>query len=118
MSYCRFSSDQFRSDVYVYDHVGGWVQIHVAGNRLTSNEPRPTDSWGEEMSAWLDRAKREPITLDHAGEEFQFNDHGEAADMLVTLRVLGYYVPQYAIEGLRAAAAMAPTAATTGEAEK
>jgi hypothetical protein len=34
MSYCRFSSDNFMSDVYVYeDCMGGWT-THVAGNRL------------------------------------------------------------------------------------
>lgn len=34
MSYCRFSSDNFMSDVYVYaDADGGWT-THVAGNRL------------------------------------------------------------------------------------
>jgi hypothetical protein len=34
MSYCRFSSDNFRSDVYVYEHVDGGYTTHVAGNRL------------------------------------------------------------------------------------
>lgn len=34
MSYCRWSSDNFMSDVYVYeDCYGGWT-THVAGNRL------------------------------------------------------------------------------------
>lgn len=34
MSYCRFSSDNFWSDVYVYEDVlGGWT-THVAGSRL------------------------------------------------------------------------------------
>mgnify|MGYP000935111319 FL=1 len=33
MSYCRFSSDNFRCDVYVYeDCYGGWT-THVAGRR-------------------------------------------------------------------------------------
>ncbi len=33
MSYCRFSSDNYRSDVYVYEHCDGGFMIHVAGNK-------------------------------------------------------------------------------------
>lgn len=33
MSYCRFSSDNWRSDVYVYEDVGGGWTTHVAGRR-------------------------------------------------------------------------------------
>jgi hypothetical protein len=31
VSYCRFSSDNWRSDVYVYEHVAGGWTTHVAG---------------------------------------------------------------------------------------
>lgn len=34
MSYCRWSSDNFSSDVYVYENCGGGCTTHVAGNRL------------------------------------------------------------------------------------
>lgn len=34
MSYCRFSSDNFKSDVYVYESVDDCFYTHVAGNRL------------------------------------------------------------------------------------
>lgn len=33
MSYCRFSSDNGRSDVYVYEHVHGGFTTHVAGRK-------------------------------------------------------------------------------------
>ena len=33
MSYCRFSSMNWRSDVYVYEHVAGGFTTHVAGRR-------------------------------------------------------------------------------------
>lgn len=33
MSYCRFSCDNFRSDVYVYESCGGGYVTHVADNR-------------------------------------------------------------------------------------
>jgi hypothetical protein len=34
MSYCRFSSDNYRSDVYVYSNGEESYHTHVAGNRL------------------------------------------------------------------------------------
>jgi len=34
MSYCRFSPDNFRCDVYVYEHVDGGYTTHVAGSRF------------------------------------------------------------------------------------
>lgn len=33
MSYCRFSSDNFKSDAYVYEDCYGGFTTHVAGNR-------------------------------------------------------------------------------------
>lgn len=33
MSYCRFSSDNWRSDVYVYEHCDGGFVTHVAGRK-------------------------------------------------------------------------------------
>lgn len=85
MSYCRFGSDQFRCDVYVYESVGDFWAIHVAGNRLVSEEPRPDpppSDWyaqGESgvaafmaadkaMDEWMERATREEIALPYAGE--------------------------------------------------
>lgn len=41
MSYCRFSSDDYQCDVYVYqDGNGGWT-THVAGSRYLFKEPLP-----------------------------------------------------------------------------
>lgn len=33
MSYCRFSSDNWKSDIYCYEHCGGGFTTHVAGNK-------------------------------------------------------------------------------------
>lgn len=41
MSYCRFSTDDYQCDVYVYEDVGGWWSTHVAGNRPVYAEPLP-----------------------------------------------------------------------------
>jgi hypothetical protein len=116
MSYCRWSTDQFRSDVYCYEAGHGFV-IHVAANRLVSDQPRPerkTDgvSWDDPrwvdlsledwnaLDAWCKAARREPITLEHAGEELVERTAGECADRLRYLRGLGYCVPQQALEAL------------------
>ena len=34
MSYCRWSSDDFQCDVYVYESVAGGFVTHVAANRV------------------------------------------------------------------------------------
>lgn len=38
MSYCRFSTDDFRSDIYCYESIEGY-QIHVAAFRYVLAEP-------------------------------------------------------------------------------
>jgi hypothetical protein len=35
MSYCRFSSDNWKSDVYTYEHCDGGFVTHVAGRKRT-----------------------------------------------------------------------------------
>jgi len=82
MAYCRWSSDNFQSDVYVYEDIDGTWITHVAGSRIVGEV-------------------REKITLPHAGETFSDAGPGEAAETLLRLRSLGYYVPVYAIEALR-----------------
>jgi hypothetical protein len=117
VSYCRFSSDDFRSDVYVYDSVlGGW-QVHVASRRHANAAPRPEypDGWhraGETgielfmahtkaMNAWLEAAEMVPIGLPRDGESQLLGSPGEAADMLQELKDMGYIVPDGVIDTLR-----------------
>jgi hypothetical protein len=117
VSYCRFSSDDFRSDVYVYaDSGGGWT-TNVAGNRLVFDQPLPpevelpTNSDGERFAAWaerhrivrsmIDRAERVYIGLPYDGECFNDPSPGACADRLEMLQRAGYTVPQYAIDALR-----------------
>jgi hypothetical protein len=115
MSYCRWSSDDFQCDVYVYDGGGGWT-THVAGNRPVGAVPptppkRNDPAWPREFlaahqaqMAFLETCERVAITLPHAGESFHDDTPGECADRLEMLRALGYKVPQYAIDELRAEA--------------
>jgi hypothetical protein len=34
MSYCRWSSDNYNCDLYCFEHVDGYYQTYVAGNRV------------------------------------------------------------------------------------
>ena len=110
MSYCRFSSDDWQSDIYCYEHVDGFIAIHVAGSRhIIEDMPPPIDyesdkkGWIErqlKISDSLDSSKMEPIGLPHDGESYSLKTHQEAADKLKELKKIGYNVPEYAIEAL------------------
>lgn len=125
MSYCRWSSDNFECDVYVYEHVdGGWT-THVAGNRHVGDCPkvdlvslmagyqdadeaekhRRAVLMAEQQKAqheFLSACERRPIGLSRDGETFSSPTPGACADLLEDLMAEGYNVPQYAIEELRA----------------
>lgn len=113
MSYCRWSSDDFQCDVYVYESVGGGFVTNVAGMRVVFEEPLPQpvpfdkdhlDAFlarHDQVLAMVDAATREPIGLPYDGEDFVDPDAGTCADRLEALRRIGYRVPDYAIEALR-----------------
>lgn len=117
MSYCRWSTDDYQCDVYVYEHVGGWWQIHVASNRRTPKEPFPpkvkfTDGGTEQewkqwhdrantVSDMLDSAERKRIGLSCDGANFQCGTPGQCAEVLKMLKDEGYNVPQDVIDILR-----------------
>lgn len=125
MSYCRWSDDDYRCDVYVYHDVGGWWQTYVAGRRHVFDPPPPLPedvdmATDEGLGLWMERhlevgrrvrrAEVVDIDLPEAGESFRHFTPGESADNLERLRGLGYHVPQYAIDELRDEEAEAPHA--------
>lgn len=124
MSYCRWSSDAFQCDVYVYeDASGGWT-THVAGRRVKHAPPESLtsmkvtastalDYWAA-LDAWRgslpkdehgDIADSEYLALKdigpEAGESYNDPTPSECADRLEGLRAKGFNVPQYAIDALR-----------------
>lgn len=109
MSYCRWSSDNWKSDLYVYESDSGF-EIHVAANRTIGDAPEVPDlitgdpgEWliaYKAQMAWLDEAQRIKIDLPYAGESFTEDTAEEAVERLKALQELGYHVPQYAIEEL------------------
>lgn len=107
MSYCRFSSDNWQSDIYCYESVCGGYQIHVAARRidrhLTPLDTRSVDKWMEShevQMAELDECERAPIGLPYDGESFNLGDAEECLSMLNHLADTGYNVPQVAIDAI------------------
>jgi len=117
MSYCRFSSDDWQSDVYAWEDIDGSWHTEVAYRHWAWDVPLPdpvaTDS-GDDFEAFFERMGE--ITRMHdvegnghwidlpepeGGRSFRHGTPGECADNLEHLRELGYQVPQNAIDALR-----------------
>jgi hypothetical protein len=118
MSYCRFSADNYRCDLYIYDHYAGGITIHVAGSRYVADTPIPEipDGWHklppDEMkaawdaqAAWIKAARMEPINLPHAGATFNNLDPDQAVERVKDLRRLGYNFPDFVLTALEDEAA-------------
>lgn len=110
MSYCRWGSDNWKSDIYCYEGVNGKIHIHVAANRRLNvpeanwTEDKTIEQYMEELriqSKYLETAELIPIGLAWDGESFECDDYQEALDVLLNLQDYGYYVPQFAIKCLK-----------------
>lgn len=110
MSYCRFSTDDFRCDLYCYVSGGGYVTM-VAHSRHVFAEPLPRrvsmDSTArylardEKVMKMVENAKLVPIGLKYDGQSFVDQN---LEDFLVTLRMLkkaGYRFPKYLIPSVK-----------------
>lgn len=111
MSYCRFSSDNFQSEVYAYESSQGFI-IHVASRRHVGEIPHLPDllavspeefmrAYHAQMDALRD-CKSVPINLPHDGATFICDDLEGMITKLLMLREMGYYVPESALERARA----------------
>lgn len=109
MSYCRWSSDDYQCDIYVYEGMNGWV-THVAAKRYVFTEPLPPLVPVDDIHAWIHRhlevskllksANLGPIGLPHDGQTFVDASPGECAQRLTKLRSLGYRCPKTVIDEL------------------
>ena len=106
MAYCRFSSENFRCDVYVYSSVYGYT-THVASNRVLGDIPEvpspliDIDSFlqaHQAQHAFLETASREPIGLTRDGESFDDPDLESLIERLISLRDEGYNVPSWVFD--------------------
>jgi hypothetical protein len=107
MSYCRFSSDDFRCDLYVYEAGEGFV-VHVANTRVLGDVPPspditavPAQEFADAVNAqikFLGMAKRQPIGLPCDGEIYVEETLGDLYDRLIILRDMGYRFPDDVLE--------------------
>lgn len=102
MSYCRFSSDNWKCDLYCWEG-GGW-HTHVAGNRIVGEVPGvPHFTADVDRDAWtiahdvqmkfLNGCERTEIDLLHAGDTFLDETLEGFEKTLLMLRALGYRFP-------------------------
>lgn len=126
MSYCRFSSDDWQCDVYVYANTYGSWTCHVAGRRRIFDDTYPREfrfpdlapgspgfdlAWAafvvnrnaclrwmdaHEDGPWLDLAD----VSEFAGEHYNESSPLAMAKRLTKLKESGLNVPDYAIEDL------------------
>jgi hypothetical protein len=112
------SDDDYQCDVYVYEDAsfGGWTTWVASHRPVLVDLPDPIDLPDEHTEAqfaafyerWravgklVEKAERIEIGLPHDDGQFRHGSPGECADNLLRLREMGYNVPDYAIERLRA----------------
>lgn len=102
MSYCRFSSDGFKSDVYVYESVHECWTIHVAGQKKVGVENLPPFAYYREWHEQYDKLEEwVPLEGPHAGATYHLETPGACADKLMEIRESGLHVPDGVIESLR-----------------
>ena len=116
MSYCRWSSDNWRSDVYCYENVSGAWTTHVAKGRYREPIPQEPDlglfdnglspdEWmkrHQTVMDYLETCGTDPIGLPHDGETFDDENAEAMLERLKMLRGAGYRVPEYVFETLQA----------------
>lgn len=108
MSYCRFSTDSYRCDLYCYEDVHGHFVTHVAARRHTlpdDVQDAPFDlllsdpaEFTRQHYAFMDALKhapREPIGLPHDGESFSDGDLETMRERVAELIQLGYRAPDW-----------------------
>lgn len=111
MSYCRWSSDAYRCDVYAY-HTDTGYEVHLAAKKRVYDEPPPDDppyaadaeDWIEwhlhVQNEWLPKTRLEPIGLSRDGQYFSGLDIDDFLDLMKSLRDEGYRMPDGTIEAI------------------
>jgi|SRR5581483_2260507 len=107
MAYCRFSSDNFESDLYCYRSEDGWV-THVAGNRIVGKVPPLPALKEDNVEEWinaykaqerfLDTCKMQPIGGPYDNQSFLDKSLDQFYARLLRLRNAGYKVPDWVLK--------------------
>ena len=111
MAYCRFSNDVHQCDVYCYLNNENLYVTHVAAVRFVFDTPLPDPVYWTDTDAYIKRlsiisdmietAEKKPIGLQCDGETYEDDDIAGLLKRLVSLRNMGYRVPEYVIDELR-----------------
>lgn len=107
MSYCRFSSDNWKCDVYALHSVFGY-EINVAKHSYDEEPPEvpaPTkdnlQEWKQkrqEQMKWLEEHEGTPIGLPEDGKRYVYDNIDDFESRLRQLQDRGYYIPEYVFE--------------------
>ena len=116
MSYCRWSCDNMKSDVYAYESGDSEVSeyvVHVASSYYDFDIPAaPLSEDYDDIESWVkasvihNRERSEFLSAKdavvhnkkHAGRTFYFEEESDMFTFFRELRSLGYYVPNHAFE--------------------
>lgn len=110
MSYCRWSSDDWMCDLYVYEAEDGFY-IHVASNKYVTEIPKvpgwnevSSDEWfkayQKQMSV-VEVAESKPIGGIYDGQTFVCDTAQATLDKLKDIKEHGYNVPQFVFDSLQ-----------------
>lgn len=112
MSYCRWSSDNGRCDLYCYEDVrGGWT-THVAAKKVVGTPPKvdwtllrdqSSDKFMDQYKAhlaWMKTAEMVPIGLPYDGQTFNDPTLEAFKQRLLHLREVGYRFPDDVLESV------------------
>lgn len=107
MSYCRFSGDNWKCDLYCYESADGFV-THVASSRVVGDVPSVSSLLSTDNETWfkahqtqqkfLESAERVDIGLPYDGMAFADDTLEDFLDRINCLKEAGYYVPGYVIK--------------------
>jgi len=106
MSYCRWSSIDFKCDLYVYESSDG-VVINVASNRVVEDLPpidfsstaKMVESYNKQMKS-MDVVTHKAIGGPCDGGSWYGLTHKRAAEIVEMLGEAGYIFPETLIEDL------------------
>lgn len=116
MSYCRWSSDNFKCDVYAYLSDAGYM-VHIASHKIVGNAPK--NDWNlvkkggksgikkwvaieKKRSKWMSEAERVPIGGPLDGETFTFSNVVDFYEAMLVLCGIGYKFPDYVLVEIEA----------------
>lgn len=101
MSYCRWSSDAFRCDLYAWeDFSGKWIIAVASGRYVIPDDTKEPDfrspTFAAEYEALMRvirNAETVRIGLPHDGERIECDSEAEMYAEMLRLAELGYQVP-------------------------